>query len=83
MTTKLNLCQINTTAWDEEDFLLLTSLSEEQIREVLEPIVLAEREVVNGDAMYNNDDYVHLLQKHYPQAVVVYYHTNEVDLISI
>jgi hypothetical protein len=83
MTNKLNLVQINTTAWDEEDFLLVTSLTEDQIKEVIEPIVLAEREVVNGDVMYYNEDYVHLLQQQYPSATIIHYNPNEIDLISI
>ena len=82
-TTNLNLYQVNTTAWDEEDFILLTSLTEEQITKVLKPIVEAEREVVNGDIMYSNEDYVHVLQTEYPLHVVIHYTLSGIDLISI
>lgn len=82
-TTNLNLVHINTTAWDEEDFLLLTSLTEEQIVSTLKPIVEAEREVVDGDVMYANEDYVHILQTTYPDAVVIHYTIDEIDYISI
>lgn len=77
------MVQVNTTAWDEEDFLLLTSLTEEQIIEVLKPIVEAEREVVDGDAMYSNEDYVHILQEKYPLHVVIHYTIDGIDLISL
>ena len=80
---KLNLVQINTTAWDEEDFLLLTSLTEEQITKILQPIVEAERESVDGDVMYANEDYVHHLQKTYPNAVVIHYTIDGIDVISL
>lgn len=82
-TTNLNLYQINTTAWDEEDFVLLTSLTEEQIIETLKPIVEAEREVVDGDQMYTNEDYVHILQTAFPDKVVIHYTIDGIDLISI
>ena len=82
-TTNLNLVQVNTTAWDEEDFLLLTSLTSEQITETLQPIVEAEREVVDGDVMYSNEDYAHILQKTYPDAVVIHYNPNNIDFISL
>ena len=77
---KLNLVQVNTTAWDEEDFLLLTSLTEEQIVKVITPIVEEER---NNDVEYDNDFLVTSLQKEYPNDVVRHYIPNQIDLISI
>ena len=35
--------EINTTAWNEENFVLFTDLTEGQITEVITPIVMAER----------------------------------------
>ena len=77
---KLNLVQVNTTAWDEEDFLLLTSLTEDQIVKVITPIVEEER---NNDVEYDNDFLVASLQKEYPNDVVRHYIPNQIDLISI
>lgn len=76
----LNLFQVNTTAWDEEDFLLLTSLSETQITDVIKPIVMDERE---NDIGYDNDYLVEMLQKKYPNDIVSHYNPSSMDLISI
>lgn len=99
MTTNLNICQINTTAWKEENFLLLTSLAPEQITKVIQPIVDNERELekemfkdtINDDTFkqwgkinkYNNDSLVEALRKAYPNDVVEMYSTNGIDTISI
>jgi len=77
---KVQLFQINTTAWDEEDFLLQTTLSEEEIVRVIKPIVLNERE--NG-VEYDNDYLVQRLQEEYPTALVGHYSPSQIDLISI
>ena len=79
-TNKLELFQINTTAWEEEDFLLLTSLTEEQITKVITPIVMDERE---KDIAYDNDYLVMELVKAYPNDVVTHYVPSNIDLISI
>lgn len=65
----MNIFRINTTAFLEEDFFLLTNLSREQIEEVITPIVLIER---NEGEEYNNDDLVSALQIKYPNAIVEY-----------
>jgi hypothetical protein len=83
MTTNLNLYKVNTSAHNEEDFLILTSLTDKEIKETLEPIVLIERQVTNGDVMFNNEDYIHLLQKEYPQAIVIHYTIDGIETISI
>jgi hypothetical protein len=82
-TTNLNLYQLKTTSWNEEDCILLTSLTEKEITDIIEPLILAEREDESGDILYTNQDYAYLLQKHYPQAVVVQYAIDGIDLITI
>jgi hypothetical protein len=77
---KLNTYQINTTAWDEEDFLLITSLTEEQITKVIEPIVNDERE---KEIQYDNDMLVEALINKYPKAVINYIHPSSIELIQI
>ena len=81
MTNKLNLVQVSTTAWDEEDFLLVTSLTEEQITKVIEPIVLEERE--KDVEEYDNDALVYALEKAYPNDIIIHYNPSNIDLISI
>jgi hypothetical protein len=83
MTKNVKLFRVTTTAWCEEDFYLLTSLTIQQIKEVIEPLVLAEREVVNGDMMYTNNDYIYLLKKHYPSETIIHYAIDGVDAIMI
>jgi hypothetical protein len=70
--------EINTTAWDEENFVILTDLNEIQIKKVLEPIVNREREF--GEE-YTNDSLIDALLDAYPENKFYYY--NEPKLISI
>jgi hypothetical protein len=76
----LRLFQINTTAWDEEDFLLQTSLTEEQVIKIITPIVMDERE---NNVEYDNDFLVQQLQEAYPNDVVTHYVPSQIDIISI
>ena len=80
MNANLNLFQINTTAWEEEDFLLMTSLTEKEITEVINPIVKLERE---EETEYDNDYLVREIKRHYPRATVIHYNPSQIDLISI
>jgi hypothetical protein len=77
---KTQLFQINTTAWDEEDFLLETTLTEEQIVSVIKPIVMNERD---NDVEYENSDLVTKLQEAYPTDLISYYSPSDINLISI
>jgi len=60
----MKIFKINTTAYEEEDFFLLTDLSEQDIAEVINPIVMAERD---GYEEYDNDTIISALQKRYPK----------------
>lgn len=77
---KLNLIQVNTTAWEEEDFLLVTTLNDEQIKSVVEPLVLAER---NDGNVYDNDDLVGELKKQFPNDVILHYTPDAIEILSI
>jgi hypothetical protein len=63
----MNIFRINTSAWDEEDFYLMTSLTEEKIKKVIEPMVQYERE---NEMMYDNEEYLNALQQKYPRSVI-------------
>jgi hypothetical protein len=68
----LRLVVINTTAYSEENLSLITDLTDEQIIEVVTPIVEEER---NNDDEYDNDDLVIALinkfhQTNYIQQVI-------------
>lgn len=71
--------EINTTAWDEENFVLFTDLTEGQIVDIITPIVMAERE--HGKE-YTNDDLIDALMDAYPSNKVYAYQNNH-KLISI
>jgi hypothetical protein len=75
----MNIFRINTTAYKEEDFFLITELSKEQIEEVITPIVLIERN--NAEEVYYNDDLVRALELAYPNAIVE--HSTEIETITI
>jgi hypothetical protein len=70
--------EINTTAWDEENFVILTDLNESQIKKVIEPIVNREREY--GEE-YTNDTLIDALLDAYPEKQFYAYTTPK--LISI
>lgn len=59
----MRVIKINTTAWVEEDFYLLTTLGDQDIVEVIQPIVNAERD---GEEFYDNQLLVDKLKKRYP-----------------
>ena len=65
--------EINTTAWEEENFILFTDLTESQIKRVIEPIVLNERE--NGED-YTNDDLIDALLEAYSRNQIYGYQNN-------
>jgi len=61
---EMKLYKVNTTAYEEEDFFLLTDLTEQDITEVVHPIVMAERD---GEDEYDNESILTALRKRYPK----------------
>ena len=74
----MRVIRINTTAWEEEDFYLLITLTDDQIIEVVEPIVQAERD---GDECYDNETLFEVLKDLYPNEHVEMY--EEFDKLTI
>ena len=64
----MKLYRVNTTAYEEEDFFLLTDLSEQDITEVVHPIVIAERD---GEEEYDNESILIALKKRYPNQTII------------
>jgi hypothetical protein len=64
----LSVFEIATSGWKEENFRLMTNLTEEQVRGVIQPMVDKERE---DDIVLSNDDYVQALQDKYKSKLVV------------
>jgi hypothetical protein len=73
----MRLININTTAFEEEDFLLLTDLNNDDLYEVIMPIVNAERD---GEDEYDNEMIYDALKKRYPINLVVKF--NNVEQIN-
>lgn len=63
----MNIFRINTSAWEDEDFYLMTSLTEAKIKKVIEPMVQYERE---NETMHDNEEYLIALQEKYPRSVI-------------
>lgn len=66
----MNILRINTTAYSEEDFFLLTDLTEDEIEKVITPIVMLER---NDERYYTNEELVDDLILAYPSAFIRMY----------
>jgi len=64
----MKLFRINTTAFEEEDLIVITDLTEQDITEVVSPLVNAERD---GYEEYDNDILLASLIKRYPQNTII------------
>ena len=77
----MNIFRINTTAFEEEDFYLMTDLSEQDIIEVINPLVNQERD---GYEKYDNESLVYALEKRFPNAHITFIPSSEyIETISI
>jgi hypothetical protein len=63
----LRLVNISTTAFSEENFALITNLTDDEITHVIAPIVESER---NEDGEYDNDSLVNALVMCYPDNFI-------------
>jgi hypothetical protein len=59
---------IKTTQWQEDDFYIMTSLNESQIRKIIQPIVNFERE---NDLAGNPYDYLSALSAAYSKSIII------------
>jgi hypothetical protein len=59
----MRVIRINTTAWVEEDFYLVTTLDDQDIVEVIQPLVNAERD---GYEEYDNNMLLQALKDRFP-----------------
>jgi hypothetical protein len=66
----MRVIRINTSAWSEEDFYLVTTLDDDQIVEVITPLVNAERD---GYEEYDNDSLLQALKDRFPLDYVDMY----------
>lgn len=64
---KAKLFKISTTAYEEEDFYVVTDLHETDLTEVINPLVMAERD---GEGEYDNESIFKMLRKRYPKNFI-------------
>lgn len=76
----VNLIRVSTTSNEEEDFLLLTDLNDQEIKDIVTPIVEAERE---GEEYYDNEGLVWALKDQYPNNLVIQYTLDGIDSLTI
>lgn len=74
----MNIYRVNTTAYEEEDFFLQTDLTEQDIVDIVTPIVMRERD---GYEDYDNELLLDALKKKYPRKMIELY--TEFDTITI
>lgn len=67
----MRVIRINTTAYNEEDFFLLTTLSDEMISFVIKPLIDAERQGIDH---YDNEDLWRALTYEYPSEKITMFH---------
>lgn len=74
----MRLVRINTTAYSEEDFFLVTTLTDEQISLELDSFLFNQR---FGNNDYDNDDIFRLLTLAYPNEKVIMY--NDIETLKL
>lgn len=74
----MRVIRVRTTAYREEDFFLLTTLSDEMISSVINPIIKAER---GGFDCYDNEDLFRALTYEYPLEKIIMY--NDLETLEL
>lgn len=80
----IRIVEVNTTAFNEENFVLLTDLTDEQIEEVIRPIIEKERNKTDDEEFYyDNEELFWAVKERYPNNIVLYYSDTNFDVLSI
>jgi hypothetical protein len=79
----IRLVTISTTAFDDEDFILLTDLTDKKIEAVIKPIVDAEREGEGEDNFYDNEALFWALKDKYPNNIISMYTESDIECLTI
>jgi hypothetical protein len=75
---KMNIFKIVTSNWDEEEFILVTQLSEKQVRSTIQPMV---DEAKKEDFVFTAEEYVQVLKDAYPKSVILTYNEDVQEII--
>ena len=76
----IRLVRIKTTFWDEEDFLLISDLNDEEIQDIITPIVQAERD---SEEYYDNETLYFALKENYPHNLIMQYTIDNINTLTI
>ena len=68
----MNIFEIKTSSYNDENFYLLTDINRITIELVIEKMVQEERA---GEAFYMNEDYVDMLREKFPKSILIHYDT--------
>ena len=69
----IRIVNVSQNSWQDENLLLLTTLTNEQIETTLNPLINEERQDKSGEVIYSNDDMANILSKKYLDDIVVLY----------
>ena len=80
----VRLVRVSTTSCEEEDFLLLTDLTDEEIEDIITPIVEAERENPEDEVhFYDNEGLFWALKEDYSRSLIIQYTLDGIDSLTI
>ena len=80
----IRLVRVSTTSNEEEDFLLITELTDAEIQAVVTPIVEKERNEEQAEEyFYDNEGLLWALKDHYPRCLVIQYTNDSMDSLTI
>jgi hypothetical protein len=75
---------VSTTSCEEEDFLLLTDLTDDEIQDIITPIVEAERENPDDEVhFYDNEGLFWALKENYSRSLIILYTLDGIDTLTI
>ena len=78
---KIRIVEVYHNSWAEENLLLLTTLTDEQITIILDPLIEEELANESGELLYYNDTLVQILSDKYPNDILLSY--GEFDYLTI
>ena len=74
----MRIVKINTSAYQEEDFILLTTLTNSAIKKVIKPMVNDERK---NDEVFLNEDYFLALKEAYPSDTIEFFTDDSIEAL--
>ena len=80
----VRLVRLSTTSCEEEDCLLLTDLTDDEIQDIITPIVEAERENPDDEVhFYDNEGLFWALKENYSRSLIILYTLDGIDTLTI